>query len=97
MSKHYPHEIDLEVADEGYGGFYDRDMSYYLDQISDEEGTEFKELYQTELDTAARLSWAYNQTLNVPTEVLYDPVFRSWIDEAARNYQAYIVNLEKPK
>lgn len=96
MSKHYKAMIDLYVADEGYGGFYDPDMGYDFSRIAeDEDDPDYDEVFQMEIDTAARLSWAYNQTLNVPTDVLHDPVFRTWIENAARDYQRYVANLEK--
>lgn len=96
MSKHYPNEIVLHVAEEGYGGFYDPDMSWKHSQLAD-EAEDFNEVMDAENDTALRLSMAYNRTLNVPAEVLYDPVFQGFIDLAVRDFQLHIKRMEEEK
>lgn len=93
--KHFTGEIDLFVADEGYGGFYDPDLGYDLSMMADNEDVPWSEIQQIEMDTAARMSMAYNRTLNIPHDILFDPVFQTWIDNAARDYQRYIANLDK--
>jgi len=87
MTKHFNHDINLHIADEGYGTFYDPDLGYDLEVMTEDEDLDFSVIQEIENDTAARLSQSYNLLLTVPHEILFSPTFRSWILDAATHFR----------